>query len=305
MSVDVTSVYLDAGAGFIDEFTGTYVSIPPALPAPVLTGVVGQPGGNGPIEVQGTSEVTDPTGDTITLSSPGISIAGGGAVDSNGDFDATTFNLADGIYPITATESQGSLTSTPSAPLLVAVGATAQIELYYEQVLQRTGSSAEVNAWMTAETSGQLTFSQILSDFVNSPEAVQFVDPIIRLYEAALGRIPDQAGLQGWENALASGAITEAQIAQAIVNSSEFLADHGGTNQVTAAFVAGLYETVLGRPGSAAEINSWVNSGQTAAQILAGFSDSPEFIHDTQAQIVGLLTSAGQGLGVFDGRSLG
>ena len=280
------------------------------LAAPILTEVVGQPVSGGHIEVAGTAQSGLSSIPTISFSGTvtlydADTVVGTGTVDRSGNFDIETAStFEDGLYDLKAVETGNGLTSPASTGLLVPIGTQAQIELYYSQILQRTASSAEVNAWVTAETSGQLTYSQILSDIVNSPEAVEFVDPIIRLYEVALGRIPDQAGLQGWENALASGAITEAQIAQAIVNSPEFLADHGGTNQVTATFVAGLYQTALGRQGSAAEIHSWVNSGQTAAQILRGFSDSAQFVHDTQVQIAELLTSAGQGLQVFDGHSL-
>jgi hypothetical protein len=110
------------------------------LPAPVLTGVVGQPVNDGPIEVQGTSHVlTISAGDTITFYH-GATGAGAGVVDGSGTFDITTFlNFPDSIYDITATETKGSLTSAPSTPLLVPVGPTTQNDLYYSQIYRERG----------------------------------------------------------------------------------------------------------------------------------------------------------------------
>jgi len=104
----------------------------------------------------------------------------------------------------------------------------------------------------------------------------------------------------GWVDAFESGALTESQIAQEFVNSAEFLS-HYGTNQVSTSFLASLYENVLGRQGSTSEISAWVNSGESAAQILVGFSDSTEFQNDSRAAIIGFLDAAANGTESYHG----
>jgi len=193
---------------------------------------------------------------------------------------------ADGLF--------GAITVVPTPPYTAA-----QINTIYQEVLQRPAATAEQNLWVTAEANGQVTADQVLSDIVTSAEAVQFVYPIIRLYQASFDRVPDQAGLAGWVNTFESGAMTEAQIAQAFVNSPEF-ASHYATTQLSA-FVSALYTNVLGRPALPGEISAWVNSGLSASQILTGFSDSAEFQNDTRAAIIGFLDAAANGTESYHG----
>ena len=201
----------------------------------------------------------------------------------------TVFELSNSGFQVSSSPPSSGTTYTAS-----------QINAIYEAVLQRPASPAEQNMWVAAETGGQLTEQQVLSDIVTSAEANNFVYPIIRLYQAAFGRVPDQAGLTGWVDTFESGAMTEAQIDQAFVNSPEFLANYG-TTQVSTAFVGALYHNVLGRTGSTTEISGWVNSGESAAQILQGFSDSTEFQNDSRAAIIGFLEAAANGTESYHG----
>jgi hypothetical protein len=79
---------------------------------------------------------------------------------------------------------------------------------------------------------------------------------------------------------------TELQLAQAFVGSAEFTERYGSLNSNASlssdgaagtVFLQALYANVLGRTGSAAEINAWLATGETTAQVLVGFSDSAEF----------------------------
>jgi Domain of unknown function (DUF4214) len=175
-----------------------------------------------------------------------------------------------------------------------------QINNIYQSVLQRPASNTEQNAWYNAELAGQVTGTHLLNSIETSAEAMQFVYPVIRLYQAAFDRVPDQLGLTGWVNVFKSGVVTEAQMAQGFVNSTEFIS-HYGSNQVSTGFVGSLYHDVLGRQGSANEVSAWVNSGQSAAKILVGFSDSAEFINDSRAAIIGFLDAAAKGTETYHG----
>lgn len=98
-----------------------------------------------------------------------------------------------------------------------------------------------------------------------------------RLYEAAFDRAPDSSGLGFWIKALDSGVSLQT-VAQGFVGSKEFKGLYG--DQISQnEFVSALYGNVLGRAPDAEGANFWItalNNGASRAQVLAGFSESPE-----------------------------
>ena len=72
---------------------------------------------------------------------------------------------------------------------------TSIIQGYYQSILSRTGSDAEVAGWANLVDSGALPLAQVQAAFINCFEALSTVEPIVEMYQAALGRVPDQAGL--------------------------------------------------------------------------------------------------------------
>ena len=100
---------------------------------------------------------------------------------------------------------------------------------------------------------------------------------VVRLFEAALDRAPDQAGLNFYVAALRGGQ-SLADIARGFVASPEFGARFG-TGLSDDAYVGRLYANVLGRAASDAELAFYregLNAGLTREQVLVGFSESPE-----------------------------
>ncbi|MEO3386339.1 FG-GAP-like repeat-containing protein [Mesorhizobium sp. CAU 1741] len=98
-----------------------------------------------------------------------------------------------------------------------------------------------------------------------------------RIYQAAFDRTPDTAGLSYWIKSMDAGTAL-IDVASGFVSSAEF-ADVYGADASNETFVSTLYENVLGRDGEAAGIEFWVGQlqgGVTRAQVLAGFSESPE-----------------------------
>ena len=126
--------------------------------------------------------------------------------------------------------------------------------------------------------------------FLDGREVFDPNDPaaqVLRLYQAAFGRAPDQPGLHNWINAIDQGA-TLSSVAGGFIGSAEFAARYGvGLN--TTAFVTALYQNALGRAPDAAGLANWtsqLDSGQiTQAQALVGFSESPENRADTAGQV--------------------
>lgn len=166
---------------------------------------------------------------------------------------------------------------------------------YYENVLLRTPSEAEIRGWEQALNNGQQTFDTLLSAFINSPEAQNFVEPIIRLYQAAFGRQPDNAGLNGWVDAM-RGGMTFAQIAEQFTKSQEFHNIYGDNPAAAReAFIINLYENVLGRAPDAAGLRDWLNSGASLTDLLIGFTNSPEFVQNTESAVERVLTDLSSG----------
>lgn len=129
---------------------------------------------------------------------------------------------------------------------------------------------------------------------------------IALLYQGALGRTPDAAGLAYWEQiatALPSAAQSlgpyglsdysgnyngSLSIAGGFTNSAEFIAKYGAlTNQQ---YVTQLYANILDRAPDTAGLNSWVsqlNSGVSREHVLAGFADSLEAINNATLGFTG------------------
>lgn len=98
-----------------------------------------------------------------------------------------------------------------------------------------------------------------------------------RLYQAAFNRTPDVAGLGYQMNALDTG-MALSQVAQNFLDSPEFSATYGGLD--TGQFVTQLYANVLHRApdtgGFAFHIGNLSSGANTRADVLVGFSESPE-----------------------------
>jgi hypothetical protein len=101
---------------------------------------------------------------------------------------------------------------------------------------------------------------------------------VVRLYEAALDRLPDQSGLNFWIGAVQGGQPLSA-LASGFLGSPEFASRFGGAAD-NGAFVDRLYLNVLGRAGEAEGRAFWAGTLDggvgTRADVLAAFSESAE-----------------------------
>jgi len=95
----------------------------------------------------------------------------------------------------------------------------------------------------------------------------------VALLYGALERAPDLAGLDFW----AQRGLSPLDVAQGILQSAEWQAANGA--QSDSAFVAGLYQHLLGRAAEAAGQQyweGWLAQGMSRAQVLLGVALSPE-----------------------------
>jgi hypothetical protein len=93
------------------------------------------------------------------------------------------------------------------------------------------------------------------------------------------GRLPDASGLANWTNMI-QGGMSLQSAANGFVGSQEFQAVYGNLDNTH--FVTLLYNNVLHRAPDQGGLDNWVGlltSGQDSrAQVVLGFSDSPEHI---------------------------
>ena len=114
--------------------------------------------------------------------------------------------------------------------------------------------------------------NRLPGQWVADPTALQAA----RLYDAALDRLPDAAGLQTWISVLKAGPTLQ-QVAASFMNTDTFRAHYDGLSN--ADYVEQLYHLVLNRDGEASGVAGWVASldrGVDRASVLAAFSESPE-----------------------------
>ncbi len=108
-----------------------------------------------------------------------------------------------------------------------------------------------------------------------------------RLYQAAFNRAPDAGGVGYWIGAMDRGA-SLVDVAAGFVSSPEFATVYGAKPSNTD-IINKFYTNVLQRPGEAAGIAFWAGAldskAATLADVLAGFSESPE----NQANLIGVI----------------
>lgn len=167
----------------------------------------------------------------------------------------------------------------------------ATITQYYQHILQRDPTPIEITFWESQVDGGSRTLTQARDAIVTTEETVTNVDQIIRIYQAAFGRVPDTVGIDGWVNTLRDDPTALSRIADGFTNSVEFTNRYGG-NTVNESYLIGLYQNVLGRTPSAQEIAAWIATGQNASQILTGFSNSAEFQTTSASAVIDLKTRA-------------
>jgi hypothetical protein len=110
--------------------------------------------------------------------------------------------------------------------------------------------------------------------FAHSTE--HYTQFVVGAYQRYLKRGPDPAGLDFWVRNMLAGTYSDEQVEAFFIGSDEYIASHGGTGQ---AWVTGMYQDLLGRTPSAAEVQGWVNalnSGTPPAAVALGFAASQE-----------------------------
>ncbi len=142
----------------------------------------------------------------------------------------------------------------------------------YQDLLDRSGSSAEVNA-----VTDRLTYlaprTNIVAGFATSDEWIaQLVNGY---YRSILGRSVDGSGLRSWVDAYHRG-LPPAAIAARLYGSNEFFSASGSTNR---RWVDALYRDIFGRAPDSSGLEHWTSvadDGVARQAIATALYQSPE-----------------------------
>lgn len=111
---------------------------------------------------------------------------------------------------------------------------------------------------------------------------------VLRMYEAAFGRVPDELGLLYWTSMVRDQGIKLETMADGFTHSAEYQARYG-TGLSNHDLVAEYYENVLHRAPDQAGLAFWAaaldTGAATDAQVLAAISESAENVAGTAALI--------------------
>ncbi|GJE43270.1 DUF4214 domain-containing protein [Methylobacterium soli] len=166
-----------------------------------------------------------------------------------------------------------------------------QLNTIYQNVLFRPVDPAGIAYFANRQ---DLSDAQVRQQIELSSEANTYVTPIVRLYEGALGRVPDAGGLKFFVGQLRDNGFNYTAIVNQFLGTPEYQAKNGTSGGVTTQLVTNLYQDLLGRTPSTAEVNYWV-ANKTAAQTLDGIANSAESVNRNAAGVVTFLDSAAVG----------
>jgi hypothetical protein len=186
---------------------------------------------------------------------------------------------------VTALDGQAAPTFTGvsflnSAPIFIQTEATpsdpngnrAFVLGLYHDLLGRDGSTdAGVNGWVGVVDGGAARSDVVRGMFNSAEYRGRQVD---HFYQAFLGRHENAAEQGAWVNYLQHGG-TEEEVVATFLSSGEYQAKFADN----ATFVRSLYDCLLFRGASDAEVASWVNdlnAGASRADVVRGFLHSQE-----------------------------
>ncbi|WP_460451299.1 DUF4214 domain-containing protein [Alsobacter sp. SYSU BS001988] len=172
----------------------------------------------------------------------------------------------------------------------------ASIETYYRGIQLREPPQAEARSYAAQVQSGALTLPQVQRALIDAPYTADFVLPVIRVYEASFGRVPEAAVVAYWASIIASGAFTLVRLTKLFAASSEFVALYGDDRGVNGPFVRALYARVLARAPEDVGLAYWVGSGRERWEVLHFLAQSDEFTARSEPHVTDYLEAcvAGQ-----------
>jgi parallel beta-helix repeat protein len=184
-------------------------------------------------------------------------------------------------FSVTATDTAGASLTQSFSITIYPNQNSAFVANSYQLLLGRAPDPSGFAFWV-GQLAGGASPSAVVRALEASPEYQG--DLVQGLYVHYLGRAADSNGLTYWSNQLEAGVTLE-QVTARILATPEYLANHrlapAPGQSAYLGFVQGLYQQVLGRPGSSAEWASWTRSldggSLTPSQVAMAFLTTQEY----------------------------
>jgi predicted component of type VI protein secretion system len=264
------------GSGFI--VTGSHLYTEEGIYNPVVT--INDAGGAS-AKVTSTIFVADASLQATSqnvITTAGTAFSGGVADFTDPGSDGTTKDYTATIAWGDGQTSPGTVTSNTAGGFTVTGGNTYAAEGRYTVTVTITdvgSATATVTdlahvARVGPPPTGLMTVSSTL---VHSAE--YYGDFVTAAYQKYLGRTPSSAEVALWVSLMQQG-LSDEHVEAGFIGSQEYIADHGGLG---AGWITAMYQNLLGRDPSPAEVNSWVQllvAGASPTEIAFDFAASPE-----------------------------
>jgi len=203
---------------------------------------------------------------------------------NNGSFSVSDDTTGrDGVQNI----SNGTvLTFSDGVGVLDPTGSVGDVARLYQGILGRTSNADGLQFWAGLVDNSHLSLTAVADAIAGSPEFTDHYGAlpdkafVEQIYQNTFGRLPDDAGLQFWEDSLTAGA-SRGSVAVAIAESAEAkqdsLATAGDNNNGE---IYRLYETAFGRAPELGGMSFWSSvlaSGATVEQVATAITGLTEF----------------------------
>ena len=159
------------------------------------------------------------------------------------------------------------------------------IRQLYRDLLGREADPDGLAFWRGALGDGRIERADMVRTMLDASEVENGAGALLRLFLGAFGRPVDDPALAYWLDEWKAG-VGLTDIAGRFVQSDAFQQRYGAADD--AAFVASLYQNVLGRPADAQGAAFWqaqLSAGASRGEVLLGFTDSSPFHEQSAAEV--------------------
>lgn len=163
----------------------------------------------------------------------------------------------------------------------------------YLDFLNRPADAGGLAYWEGLTNDDQSNVPQTIEAFMRSAEFAPRRS-VARLYLAFFERAPDLGGFDYWTQQISAGSANLDNVSQSFVGSPEFVATYGSLTD--AQFIELVYQNVLDRSPDQAGYDFWLGqmaNGMTRGEVMTRFSESPEFVNQTTADVDVIVTYRG------------
>jgi hypothetical protein len=167
------------------------------------------------------------------------------------------------------------------------------VDRQYRDFVGRPPTASEAALGVAAIADGTATSPAWIATMRQRAEWARHRAPVVRLYAAYFGRLPDAGGLEYWVGKLRIGTSLD-RVSATFAGSSEFKRKYGSLSNRQ--FVQLVYQNVLKRSPDAGGLSFWtgkLDRGMSRGTVMTNFSESSENVRKTAPLVDVVLLTTG------------